>query len=133
MERPLLYPMDEAGLRARPAPVACAASDTPPRWRAPAQADEGLRAAGEGLRASGEGLRPAGEGLRPAEPCPDDTDAPEEEGPDAMPTGQMPLPVCVPLDENPFAPRRRVWPWALGAVVICALLALGFWIFPVIG
>ena len=127
MERPLLYPMDEVGLRARPAPVACAASNTPPRWRAPAQADEGLRPADEGLRASGA------EELRAAEPCPDDPDVPEEEGPDAMPTGQMPLPVCVPLDENPFAPRRRVWPWALGAVVICALLALGFWIFPAIG
>jgi len=113
VERPLLYPLDEAGLRARPAPVACAASDTPPRWRAPAQT----------------GLRPADEDLRPEEPCPDDTDAPEAEGPDAMPTGQMPLPVCVPLDEDPFAPRRRAWPWVLGTAALCALLGLAVWIF----
>lgn len=109
MERPLLYPLDEAGLQARPAPVACAASDTPPRWRAPAQADEALQPMA----------------LATPEDAPE-----EEEGPDAMPTGQMPRPVSVPLDENPFAPRRRVWPWALGAA---ALLLLGCWIFLSIG
>ena len=146
MERPLLYPMGEASLRPRPAPVASAASDKPPRWRAPERADEALRAADITLRAAdgdcleGEAPRPVGEALRaagedellaaalraPEEESAHSAYAPEEEeGAEAVPTSQMPTPVCVPLDEAPFAPRRRVWPWVLGAA-LCALLGLGW-------
>lgn len=48
----------------------------------------------------------------------DDEDFDQE---DAMPTEQMPVPVCVPLyDLNAEKPRRKTWPF-----VIAALLALG--------
>lgn len=126
MERPLLYPMGEASLRPRPAPVASAASDKPPRWRAPERADEALRAADITLRAAGEDELLAAALRAPEEESAHSAYAPEEEeGAEAVPTSQMPTPVCVPLDEAPFAPRRRVWPWVLGAA-LCALLGLGW-------
>lgn len=121
MERPLLYPLGEASLRPRPAPVASAASDKPPRWRAPDRADEIPRPADEALLAVGEEELLAA-ALR----------APEGERQEAVPTSQMPTPVCVPLDEDPFAPRRRVWPWVLGAA-LCALLGLGWWLLHAAG
>lgn len=139
MERPLLYPLGEASLRPRPAPVARAASDKPPRWRAPDRADEIPRAADMALRSADEALRSAGEeellaaALRaPEEEGAHSAYAPEEESQEAVPTSQMPTPVCVPLDEDPFAPRRRVWPWVLGAA-LCALLGLGWWLLHAAG
>lgn len=107
MERPLLHPLDETSLRPRPAPVACGASDVPPRWRAPVRKDEANLQAADFQ----------------AVPCPQDGSG------DAVPTSQMPVPACVPLGEDPFAPRRRVWPWLLGTAVLCALAVLGWWIF----
>ena len=139
MERPLLYPMGEASLRPRPAPVASAASDKPPRWRAPERAsDEALRAANMAPWAADEALPAAGEeellaaALAPKEENAHGAYTPEEEGAEALPTSQMPTPVCVPLDEDPFAPRRRVWPWVLGAA-LCALLGLGWWLLRAVG
>lgn len=139
MERPLLYPLGEASLRPRPAPVARAASDKPPRWRALDRADEALRAANIPLRPADETLLVAGEEtLLAAALCAPEEEgaysayAPEEERQEAVPTSQMPTPVCVPLDEDPFAPRRRVWPWVLGAA-LCALLGLGWWLLHAAG
>lgn len=149
MAQPLLHPMGEESLRPHPAPVARAAADTPPRWalRAANEEEAVLRPVDE------ETLRPVARPPaslpeteieedpplfaplpdpeiepEPAPPPPPKPHPPRDDSRDAVPTSQMPLPVCVPLDVNPFAPRRRVWPWVLGAA-LCALAVLGWRIF----
>lgn len=137
MAQPLLHPMGEESLRPHPAPVARAAADTPPRWalRAANEEDAVLRPADEAaLRAAvlpeieEESLLPEPEIDIEASPPPVKKHPPWDDSRDAVPTSQMPLPVCVPLDVNPFAPRRRVWPWVLGAA-LCALAVLVWRIF----
>lgn len=53
-----------------------------------------------------------------------DDDWPDEEGEDAVPTVQMPVPVSVPLTDFESAACPRRWPWVLvGALCV---LAAGF-------